>query len=71
MAHLQILKSINQVAAPSDSVKIFLENVSFIDLSVHNCVVSIQTHASLDFLIDVINVKQKQRWAKDRALGNS
>ena len=39
-----------------------------IDLSVHNCVVSIQTHVSLDFLFDVIHVKEKQRWAKDRAL---
>ena len=43
-AHIQILQSINQVADYSDSVKIFLENaliIDRIDLSVHNCVISI------------------------------
>ena len=42
-----------------------------IDLSVHNCVLSIQTHVRLDFLFHVIYVKEKQRWVKDRAFGNS
>ena len=66
--------SIIQVVVHSDSVKIFLENVIIIDridLSVHNCFVSIQTHVRLDSLFDAIHVKKKQRWAKDRALGNS
>ena len=31
MAHLQILKSINQVVVQSDSVKIFMENAMIID----------------------------------------
>ena len=56
------------------SVKIFLENVMIIDgidFSVHNCIVSMQTYVWLDILFDVINVEEKQRWAKDRALGNS
>ena len=74
MAHLQILKPINQVVDHPDSVKIFLKNVMSIDridLSVRNCVVSIQTHVSLYFLTDIIYVKEKQRWAKDRAVRNS
>ena len=56
------------------SVKILLEDVKIldiIDLSVHNCIVSRQTHVSWDFLFDVIYIKEKQCWAKDRALGNS
>ena len=42
-----------------------------IDLSVLNFAISIQTHVLLDFLFDVIYVKEKQFWAKDRALENS
>ena len=57
-----MLKPISQLVDNSDSVKIFLKNVMIIDgvdLSVRNCVVSIQTHVSLDFLTDVIYVKEK------------
>ena len=44
MAHLQMLKSIDQVVDHSDSVKVLLEDIMIIDridLSVHICVVSI------------------------------
>ena len=42
-----------------------------IDLSVHNYIVSMQTHVQLDFLFDGICVEDKHCWAMDRALGNS
>ena len=67
MAHLQISKPIN-VVVHSDSVKIFLENVITIDLSIHNCVVCMQRHDCLDFFLDVIYVlEQTKRKRKDKA----
>ena len=68
------MKSIYHVLDYSDRVMIFLVNVmiiDWIDLSEHNCVVYIEMNVSLNFILEVMYAKNKQRWAKEKALGNS